>query len=59
MKLLLGLAAAAIVAAATLAPPAEARCRFAAHSTHCVRPAPHQPAIDRHGTRFPSPSWGE
>ena len=59
MKLLLGLAAVAVVACAMLASPAQARCRLGAHSVHCVRQAPHQLAIDRNGTRFPSPSWGE
>jgi len=59
MRLFLGLAAAAIVAAAMLTSPAEARCRLTGHAVHCVRPAPHQPVIDHRGSRFPSPSWGE
>lgn len=56
MKLLFGLAAAAVVAAAMLASPADARCRLTVHEEHCVHPLLHPHA---HTYRFPSPSWGE
>lgn len=55
MKLLLSTIAAALLAGALFAAPAQARCRFDGYAWHCSHPVP---VIHHRETRFPSPSWG-